>query len=94
MLNNFGEITAAKIIVRHELKMRIDFIGVIRRKIFRHRNLQGFALDSRLFVIRLLVRQVAGGLVKQFPDKRFFPIRPRLSACPLAISQSEEHQCI
>src|SRR4029453_2020338 len=64
MLDNFGYIAGTKIIVRHELKMRVNFIGVIRRKIFCHGGLQALALDYCLFVIRLLVRQVACSLVK------------------------------
>ena len=94
MLDNFGDIAAAKIIVGHEVKMRVDFIRIIGRKILRHGELQAFTLDSRLFVIRLLVRKITGGLVEQLPDKRLFPIRPRLCACALTIGQGKQHQCV
>jgi hypothetical protein len=92
MLDDFWHVAAAEIVVRHKIKMRLNFVGVIRGKSFRHRNLQALALDFCLFVIRFLISQVARSLVKQFPDKRFFPIGPRLCTCALAVSQSKQHQ--
>src|SRR5207248_7552340 len=50
MLNDFWHIAATKIVVRHKIKMRLDFVGIIRGKSFSHRSLQALALDFCLFV--------------------------------------------
>ena len=94
VFDNFGEIARAEIIIRHEFKVRFDFLGVIWRKVFRDGGLQAFAFNSCLFVVRFPVGQITRGLVKQLPNERFFPIRPRFRTRPLTISQSEQHQCV
>src|SRR5439155_11616941 len=72
MLDDFWHIAAAKIIVRHKIKMRLNFVGIIRGKSFSDRNLQALALDFCLFVIRFLIGQVARGLVKQLQTSDSF----------------------
>ena len=94
MLNNLRDIATAKIIVRHELKVRVNLRCKIGRKPCGYRALQTFTFDLCLFIVGLLVRQEARGFVKQFPNQRFFPIRPRLRACTLAVRQRKQHQCV
>src|SRR5437667_6241038 len=92
VLDNFGEIARAEIIIWHELKVRFDFAGVIRRKSRGDGSLQAFALNSCFFVVRFPVGKISRGLVKQLPNQRLLPIRPRFRTCALTISQSKQHQ--
>src|SRR2546428_883657 len=76
VLDNLGHIRRAKIVIWHELKMRFNFLCVVRRKILGYGSLQAFALNSCLVVVRLLVGQIARCLVKQLPNEGLFPVRP------------------
>ena len=91
VLDNLRHISRAKIVIWHELKVRFDFVCVVRRKILGYGALQAFALDFCLVIVRLLVGQIARRLMKQFPNEGLLPIRPRFGTCALTISQSKQH---
>jgi len=94
MPDNFRDLRCTKVTVRHEVKVRLNFVRKVGAQIFGHGMVHTFALNLCLFVIRFLVGQVLRSRVKELPDQRFLPIGPCFRARPLAISQSEQHQRI
>ena len=92
MPDNFGNVESAKIIVRHEVKVRFNLLPTIAGKIIGDGALQAFTLDFCLFVVGFLVGEVLRSGMKELPHQRFLPVRPALSACALTVGQRQEHQ--
>src|SRR5207237_6676093 len=55
VLDNLGHISRAKVVIWHELKVRFNFLCVVRRKILGYGTLQGVAVHSCWVVGRLSV---------------------------------------
>ena len=94
IIDNVGHLQRPKVIVRHQLELSFDFVGIFGPEFLKDCGLQAFALDLRFLVKRLLIDKILRRRVEELPNKRFLPIRPCLRTCPLAVGQREQHQLV
>ena len=81
-----------KVIVRHEIEMRFDLVGIIAGQVSSGIGARTFALNLRLLVIRLLIGEILRSGLKELPHQRFLPVRPGLRTRSLAVRQRQQHQ--
>src|SRR5207245_5592191 len=65
MPDNFRDLRCTKVTVRHEVKVRLNFVRKVGAQILGHGMAHTFALNLCLFVIRFLVGQVLRSRVKR-----------------------------
>src|SRR5258705_4923359 len=72
--DHVSDFERSKIMVRHEVEVRLDFLGIIGPETDLDQSLARFPGCSRAFIKRMPVAQILSGRVIKLPDQRFLPV--------------------